>query len=116
MPEQWPDLDKNNLSPGLFLKRYEVINDADHDRTLIFAVYVHAETNGGIGEPVLSWLDDDQALLASNAGHGHSNRKLARDATVSFVLALDGSGETNCEPVGPIETMLTRNLFVPARG
>ena len=116
MTDPWPDHESESLTPGLFLKRYQVINDADHDRTLIFAIYVHAETNGGIGEPVLSWLDSDEALVASNAGHGHSNRKLARDATVSFVVALDGNGETSCEPVGPMETMLTRNIFVPARG
>jgi glucoamylase len=115
MAEPWPDSPTGPLVPSLYFKRYELRNDADHDRTFIFGLYVHAETNGGIGEPVLSWLDDDQALLASNAGHGHSNRKLARDCTVSFIVALDDLAETVCEPVGPMSTILTRQVLVPAR-
>ena len=66
----------------------------------VFGVYVQAEVNGGIGEPGLSWHDGDRTLLAINRGHGHVNRKLARDATVEFAVALDGRGEVQCEPTG----------------
>jgi len=116
MADPWPESESGPVVPGIYLKRYELRNDADHDRTMIFGLYVHSEINGGIGEPVLSWLDGDRALLASNAGHGHSNRKLARDSTVAFSIALDGRGETFCEPVGPMEAVLTRHVALPARG
>ncbi len=116
MAEPWPESEIGPLVPGMYLKRYELRNDADHDRTMVFGLYVHSEINGGIGEPVLSWLDGERALLASNAGHGHSNRKLARDSTVSFTIALDSKGETLCETVGPTEAVLTRSLALPARG
>jgi GH15 family glucan-1,4-alpha-glucosidase len=116
MAEPWLESEIGPLPPGMYLKRYELRNDADHDRTMVFGLYVHSEINGGIGEPVLSWLDGERALLASNAGHGHSNRKLARDSTVTFTIALDSKGETQCEPVGPTEAVLTRSLALPARG
>src|SRR5262249_4100083 len=54
------------------------------------------------------------ALLASNRGHGHSNRKLARDATVEFALALDSRGDIECEPTGPNEAILFRAIELPA--
>lgn len=116
MSDPWPESESGPLVPALYFKRFEIQNDADHDRTLIFGLFVHAEINGGIGEPSLSWLDEDQALLASNAGHGHSNRKLARDCTVSFIVAFDDQGETQYEPVSPMSTILTRRVVVPARG
>ena len=60
----------------------------------MFGLYVQAEVNGGVGEPGLSWHDQDRTLLAINRGHGHVNRKLARDATVEFAIALDDRGES----------------------
>ena len=77
-------------------------------------MYVQAEVNGGIGEPGLSWQDGDRTLLAANRGHAHANRKLARDATVEFALALDDRGEVYCEPTGPNEAILLRWLDLPA--
>jgi len=62
----------------------------------------------------LSWHEIDEVLLAINRGHGHSNRKLARDATVEFALALDGRGEVECEPTGPDEAILFRSVQLPA--
>src|SRR5262249_44818809 len=54
--------------------------------------------------------------LASNRGHAHANRKLARDATVEFGIALDGRGEVQCEPTGPNDAILLRPMEVPAEG
>ena len=56
----------------------------------------------------LSWHDIDRSLLAINRGHVHANRKLARDATIEFALALDGKGDVECEPTGPNEAILFR--------
>ncbi|MBX6315918.1 MAG: glycosyl hydrolase, partial [Isosphaeraceae bacterium] len=103
-------------SPGQYLKRYRISNEGTEPRRALFGVYVHAEVNGGIGEPGLLWHDGDRTLLATNRGHGHANRKLARDATVEFALALDGRGEVFCEPTGPNEAILLRPLELPAGG
>lgn len=97
-------------SPGQYLKRFRVVNDGAEPVEAVFGVHVHAEVNGGIGEPGLSWRDEDRTLLAINRGHGHTNRKLARDSTVEFALALDDRGEVQCEPTGPNEAMLLRRL------
>ena len=56
----------------------------------------------------------DRTLLAINRGHGHLNRKLARDATVEFAIALDNRGGVLCEPTGPNEAILLRWLDLPA--
>ena len=101
-------------SPGQYIKRFRVVNDGPESVQAVFGVYVQAEVNGGIGEPGLSWHDADRTLLAINRGHGHVNRKLARDATVEFALALDGRGDVQCEPTGPNEAMLLRKLDIPA--
>ncbi len=101
-------------SPGQYLKRFRVVNDGPEAAEAVFGVYVHAEVNGGIGEPGLSWRDEDRTLLAINRGHGHMNRKLARDATVEFALALDDRGDVQCEPTGPNEAILLRKLSLPA--
>jgi hypothetical protein len=114
--DPWPDTVSGALTPCSYLKRYEIRNDSDTERTLTFALFVHAEINGGIGEPILSWKDGESALTASNAGHGHSNRKLARESTVCFVVALDDNGQTSCEPVGPTQAILTRSLTLAPRG
>ncbi len=114
-----PDLPRtagNTESPGQYLKRYRVINGGPKSVAAIFGVYVQAEVNGGIGEPGLSWHDGDRTLLATNRGHGHANRKLARDATVEFALALDDRGDVYCEPTGPNEAILMRRLELPAGG
>ncbi len=103
-------------SPGQYIKRFRVINDGPEPTRAIFGVYVQAEVNGGIGEPGLSWHDQDRTLLAINRGHGHVNRKLARDATVEFALALDDRGEVQCEPTGADEAILLRRLELPAGG
>ena len=64
--------------------------------------------------PGLSGHDGDRTLLAPNRGHGHVNRKLARDSTVEFAIALDGRGDVHCEPTGPNEAILLRKLDLPA--
>ena len=98
------------VSPGQYLKRFRIVNDGTEPAEAIFGVSVQAEVNGGIGEPGLSWRDEDRTLLAINRGHGHMNRKLARDATVEFALALDDRGDVQCEPTGPNEAILLRKL------
>ncbi|WP_435009963.1 glycosyl hydrolase [Tundrisphaera lichenicola] len=103
-------------SPCQYIKRFRVVNDGAEPTACVFGVFVQAEVNGGIGEPGLSWHDQDRTLLAINRGHGHVNRKLARDATVEFALALDDRGEVNCEPTGPNEAILLRRLELPAGG
>ncbi len=75
---------------------------------------MQVEINGGVGDTGLSWHEIDEALLAINRGHGHSNRKLARDATVEFALALDDRGDVECEPTGPNEAILFRAVELPA--
>lgn len=112
-----PDLPRTaggTESPGQYLKRFRVLNEGDAPRRALFGLFVKAEINGGVGEPGLSWHDGDRTLLAMNRGHGHSNRKLARDSTVEFALALDDRAEVNCEPSGPNEAMILRWLDLPA--
>ena len=103
-------------SPGQYLKRFR---DPQRRRrrtgAAIFGLYVQAEVNGGIGEPGLSWQDADRSLLAANRGHGHANRKLARDSTVEFAIALDGRGPVDCEPTGPNEAILLRTARAAGR-
>jgi len=101
------------VSPGQYLKRFRIVNDGTTAAEAVFGIYVQAEVNGGIGEPGLSWRDEDRTLLAINRGHWHMNRKLARDATVEFALALDDRGDVQCEPTGPNEAILLRKLFLP---
>lgn len=103
-------------SPGQYIKRFRVINEGDKAYQGMFAVYVHAEVNGGVGETGLSWHDADRTLLATNRGHSHANRKLARDATVEFAIALDDRGPVHCEPTGVSEAILLRRINLPARG
>ncbi|WP_337177481.1 glycosyl hydrolase [Paludisphaera sp.] len=100
-------------SPGQYIKRYRLRNDGPEARQAIFGVYVQAEVNGGVGDVGLSWHDQDRALLAINRGHGHSNRKLARDSTIEFALALDPRGDVDCEPTGPNEAILYRWIDLP---
>jgi glucoamylase len=100
-------------SPGQYIKRFRLRNDGPEARQAIFGVYVQAEVNGGVGDVGLSWHDQDRALLAINRGHGHSNRKLARDSTIEFALALDPRGDVDCEPTGPNEAILYRWIDLP---
>ncbi len=101
-------------SSGQYIKRFLIRNKGKDPRRVIFGVYVQAEINGGVGDVGLSWHDLDKSLLAINRGHGHSTRKLARDATVEFAVALDGHGDVECEPTGPNEAILFRSLDLPA--
>ncbi len=103
-------------SAGQYLKRFRITNDGAEPRRAQFGIYVQAEVNGGLGEPGLSWHEGDLILLAANRGHGHTNKKLARDATVEFALALDRRGEVHCEPTGPNEAMMFRWIDLPAGG
>lgn len=103
-------------SPGQYIKRFRVGNEGTEPRRALFGIYVQAEVNGGVGEPGLSWQDGDRTLLAANRGHAHTNRKLARDATVEFALALDDRGDVYCEPTAPNEAILLRWLDLPAGG
>jgi hypothetical protein len=101
-------------SPGQYIKRFRITNEGPEPRQAMIAVYVQAEINGGVGDIGLSWHDQVRALLAINRGHGHSNRKLARDSTVEFALALDPRGDVDCEPTGPNEAILYRWIELPA--
>jgi hypothetical protein len=101
-------------SPGQYLKRFFITNNGDEPQEAVFGVYLQAEINGGVGDLGLSWHDIDQAVLAINRGHGHSNLKLARDATIEFALALDNRGKVECEPTGPNEAILYRTITLPA--
>jgi GH15 family glucan-1,4-alpha-glucosidase len=100
-------------SKGQYIKRFRILNESPEALSAMFGLYVHAEVNGGIGEPSLSWQDSGHCLLAANRGHGHANRKLARDATVEFAIGLDDRGPVDCEPTGPSEAIIFRNLEVP---
>lgn len=101
------------ISPGQYIKRFRITNEGPEPRQAMIAVYVQAEVNGGVGDIGLSWHDQDRALLAINRGHGHSNRKLARDSTIEFALALDPRGDVDCEPTGPNEAILYRWIELP---
>ncbi|MFI5455136.1 MAG: glycosyl hydrolase [Isosphaerales bacterium] len=103
-------------SAGQYIKRFNIKNEGNATCRAYFAVYVQTEVNGGVGDVGLSWHDIDQSLLAINRGHGHANRKLSRDATVEFALALDNRGEVECEPTGPNEAILFRTIELPAGG
>jgi hypothetical protein len=103
-------------SPGQYIKRFWFTNHSDQAICATFGVFVQAEINGGVGDVGLSWHDTDKALLAINRGHGHANRKLSRDATIEFAIALDDHGEVECEPTGPNEAIVFRKLELPARG
>jgi glucoamylase len=103
-------------SPGQYIKRFSIKNEGSEPRQAVFAVYVQAEINGGIGDVGLSWHDGDKALLAINRGHTHFNLKLARDATIEFAIALDDRGAVECEPTGPNEAILFRTIELPAGG
>ena len=103
-------------SPGQYIKRFSIKNEGLEPRRTVFAVYVQAEVNGGVGDVGFSWHDGDRAIQAINRGHPHANRKLARDATIEFALALDDRGFVECEPTGPNEAILFRALELPAGG
>ena len=109
-----PKTDGGVESPGQYIKRFRVKNEGTEPRRALFGVYVHAEVNGGIGEPGLSWHDGDRTLLATNRGHSHVNRKLARDSTIEFAVAFDNRGEVHCETTGANEAILLRWLDLPA--
>lgn len=111
-----PRTDGGSIISGQYIKRFEVANTGEFDRQMLFGLYVHAEVNGGIGDPGLSWDDGHRVLLAVNRGHTHVNRKLARDATIELAVALNGGGDIRCEAVGPQEAMLLRWIDVPAGG
>lgn len=103
-------------SRGQYIKRFQIENGSNEAIRAGFGVFVQAEVNGGIGEPRLGWEDDDRCLHASNRGHGHTNLKLARDATVGFAIAFDDRGHVECEPTGPNEALLLRHVDLPPRG
>jgi GH15 family glucan-1,4-alpha-glucosidase len=103
-------------SAGQYIKRFHIKNEGAESKSAVFAVYVQAEVNGGVGDIGLSWHDADNSLLAINRGHVHANRKLARDATIEFALALDGRGDVECEPTGPNEAIVFRSVELPAGG
>lgn len=116
--EDWPrrrnDSNESEAAqPGQYIKRFRITNTSDQRISSSFHVYVHAEVNGGIGEPGLSWIDSDQVLLAINRGHSHSNRKLARSATLEFGVLLDGRGQITCEPTAAQQAILSRVLDLP---
>ena len=114
MGNSMPRNEGREKSPGQYIKRFRITNEGTELRQAMIAVYVQAEINGGVGDIGLSWHDQDRALLAINRGHGHSNRKLARDSTIEFALALDPRGDVDCEPTGPNEAILYRWIELPA--
>lgn len=102
---------------GQYLKRYRIVNEGHTDRKgVTFALLVHTEINGGVGDTALSWQEGPRLLLATNLGHGHTNRKLTRDATVEFAITMDDRLPVDWEPLGPNEAMLLRRLDLPAGG
>ena len=107
-----PAADGRNESPGQYLKRFRIINDGTEDFDALFGLFVRTEING-VGEPGLSWHDGVRALLATNRGHGHVDRKLARDSTVEFAIAMDHQGPVECEPTGDKEAP---SVFGPPAG
>jgi glucoamylase len=113
MGEGLPQNAGREKSPGQYIKRFRITNEGTEPRPAMIAVYVQAEINGGVGDIGLSWHDQNRALLAINRGHGHANRKLARDSTVEFALALDPRGDVDCEPTGPNEAILYRWIELP---
>jgi GH15 family glucan-1,4-alpha-glucosidase len=113
MGDSLPRTAGGTLSPGQYIKRFRMINEGTEPRRALFGVYIQTEVNGGIGDPGLSWHDGDRTLLATNRGHGHVNRKLARDSTVEFAIALDDRGDVLCEPTGRNEAILLRWLELP---
>ncbi len=115
MGESLPRNAGGALAPGQYIKRFRLINEGDEPRGTTFGIYVEAEVNGGVGEPALLWQDGDQTLLATNRGHAHANRKLARDATVEFAITLDNRGPVSCEAGGLSEALLLRPATLPAR-
>jgi hypothetical protein len=100
-------------SPGQYIRRFRITNSGEKALRTLFGVYVRSEINGGIGETGLSWHDGERALVAFNRGHFHANRKLARDATLEFAIALDHRGDVFCEPTGTHEAMILRWLELP---
>ncbi len=102
-------------SPGQYLKRFWITNHGDEALKATFGVFVQAEINGGVGDVGLSWHDTNKSLLAINRGHGHPNRKLSRDATIEFAIALDEHSDVECEPTGPNEAIVFRKIEIPAR-
>ena len=62
-------------SPGQYIKRFSIKNDGTEACRAVFAVYVQAEVNGGVGDVGFSWHDSDRALLAINRGHRHANQE-----------------------------------------
>ncbi|RUL89739.1 glycoside hydrolase family 15 protein [Tautonia sociabilis] len=114
-----PDLPRTGgglESRGQYLKRFRIVNEGTERHLVLFGLYVHSEVNGGIGEPSLSWQDSGRCLLAANRGHSHANRKLARDATVEFAIALDDRGPVDCEPTGASEAIVLRPIELRAGG
>jgi hypothetical protein len=102
------------VAAGQYFKRFHIKNESERSRRALFGLYVHAEVNGGVGEAGLNWHDEAQALLAFNRGHSHVNRKLGRDSTIEFAIAMDDRGEVMCEPAGLNEAMLLRWIDLPA--
>jgi GH15 family glucan-1,4-alpha-glucosidase len=100
-------------STGQYIKRFRIANHSNETQTPLFGLHIHAEVNGGIGEPGLSWRDDVQTLLATNRGHAHANRKLARDSTVEFAIAFAQDQDTICEPTERNEAILLRHVTIP---
>jgi hypothetical protein len=112
-----PQTAAKTVAGGQYVKRFRIHNDGDTPLNQVpFGLFVHSEVNGGIGDPGLSWQDVDRTLVATNRGHTHANRKLARDATIEFALTLDGRAPVSCEAIGPSEAILLRPVDVPARG
>lgn len=113
MGETLPCTEGGSIAPGQYLKRFQLSNDSATQIDSTFGLYVQAEVNGGVGELGLLWQDGEQTLLATNRGHGHANRKLARDSTVEFAITLVGGGQVACEAAGSNEAMLLLGVSIP---
>jgi hypothetical protein len=109
-------LANGHVAPGQYIKRYVITNATPSKITPLFGLYVHAEVNGGVGDHVITWVDDEQTLLALNRGHRHLNRKLSREATVEFAVALADRSDATCEPAGRDEAVLFRRLEIEGGG
>lgn len=112
MGETLPCTGGGSIAPGQYFKRYRLVNESNVPLETTFGLYVQAEVNGGVGELGLLWQDVEQTLLATNRGHGHANRKLARDSTVEFAISLAGGGQVICEAAGSNEAMLLQRITI----
>ena len=76
-------------SPGQYIKRFFIKNEGNEVATPRSPLSFKPKSMVVSVTSVLVGTMLTRSLLAINRGHAHSNRKLARDSTVEFAVALD---------------------------